>query len=194
MTNVVCHACGLIVSVPAVEAGHYACCPRCHSAFKRRDSSASVRCAAFAGTAFVLFWPAILLPIITIEKLGHRSQNSIVDGIRELFLHHDWFVGSVVLLFSVVFPLVKMMALLELSLFQLVSRKHRAITYHLMELLGKWSMMDVLLLAFFVMLIKLGSLVTFHYGPAVVYFTLCVGFSILASLSFDPHSIWDNEP
>jgi paraquat-inducible protein A len=59
--------------------------------------------------------------------------------------------------------------------------------------MGRWSMMDVLLLAFLVMLVKLGSLVEFHFGPAVVAFVMCVGLSMLASLCFDPHAIWDEE-
>ena len=31
----------------------------------------------------------------------------------------------------------------------------------------------------------------FHFGPAVWAFVLCVAMSIIASLFFDPHSIWD---
>ena len=60
-----------------------------------------------------------------------------------------------------------------------------------MEHAGKWSMMDVMLLAFMVMLVKLGSLVEFHIGPGAVAFVMCVAMSMLASLSFDPHAIWE---
>jgi paraquat-inducible protein A len=62
-----------------------------------------------------------------------------------------------------------------------------------MESVGKWSMMDVMLLAFLVMLVKLGSLVEFHLGPAVLAFVLCVAASMLASMYFDPHSIWEDD-
>ena len=54
-------------------------------------------------------------------------------------------------------------------------------------------MMDVMLLAFLVMLIKLGNLVHFEFGPAVIAFVLCVGMSLVASMSFDPHSIWSED-
>jgi paraquat-inducible protein A len=114
-------------------------------------------------------------------------------GTIELLRHGSWFVGLVVLLFSIVFPLVKLSLLLELSLLGLMHRRHKAITYRVMEFAGKWSMMDVLLLAFMVMLVKLGDLVTFHFGPAVVAFTLCVVMSLIASFSFDPHAIWELE-
>ena len=50
-----------------------------------------------------------------------------------------------------------------------------------------------MLLAFLVMLVKLGSIVEFHIGPAVWAFVLCVAMSMLASVFFDPHSIWDEQ-
>lgn len=154
----------------------------------------AARCAALSGTAFILFWPAVLLPILTIEKVGNRHQASILEGIRDLFQERQWFVGSVILLFSIVFPLLKLVVMMELSLFQVLSRNRRSLWFRAVEIAGKWSMLDVLLLAFLVMTIKLGSLVTFHYGPAIYFFTLCVAFSMMASICFDPRSIWENEP
>lgn len=96
-------------------------------------------------------------------------------------------------LFSILFPLTKIVLLLELSYFELLHRKHKAFTLRLMEHLGKWSMMDVMLLALLVMLVKLGDMVEFHLGPAVIAFVLCVAMSMLASISFDPHLIWDGD-
>jgi len=98
-----------------------------------------------------------------------------------------------VLLFSIVFPLTKIVLLLELSLLEFLHRRHKVVTLRLMEHLGRWSMMDVMLLAFMVMLVKLGDLVTFHFGPAVFAFVLCVSMSMIASVSFDPHAIWDDD-
>jgi len=143
-------------------------------------------------SAFVLFWPAILCPILEIEKLGIRQQSSLLGGTIDLLKHGSWFVGGIVLLFSVVFPLTKIVLLLELSLLEFLHRRHKAATLRLMEHVGKWSMMDVMLLAFLVMLIKLGNLVHFQFGPAVIAFILCVAMSMIASISFDPHAIWED--
>jgi paraquat-inducible protein A len=149
------------------------------------------RTAAAATAALVLFWPAVLLPILEIERLGQWSEQSILGGTIELIHHGSYFVGGVVLLFSIVFPLTKIVLLIELSWLEILHRRHKALTLRMMEHLGKWSMMDVMLLAFLVMLVKLGNLVQFQFGPAVVAFVLCVSMSMIASLSFDPHSIWD---
>ncbi len=151
------------------------------------------RTAAAATAAFVLFWPAVLLPVLRIEQLGMESESSLLGGTLELFQHGNWFVGTVIFLFSIVFPLTKIVLLLELSLLAILHQRHKAFTLRVMEQLGKWSMMDVMLLAFLVMLVKLGDMVQFHFGPAVVAFVLCVAMSMIASLSFDPHTIWENE-
>ena len=140
-----------------------------------------------------MFWPATLLPILTVEKLGHTHQSSLMGGTFELLQHGSWFVGTVVLIFSIVFPLVKIVLLIELSLLQLLKKGQKAWTLRLMEKLGKWSMMDVMLLAFLVMLVKLGNVVEFQLGPAVIVFVLCVVMSVIASATFDPHAIWEEE-
>ena len=170
-------------------------CVRCDSTICRPGSSerSAGRTAAAALGAFILFWPAVLLPILEVEKLGHHSVSSVLSGTLELLSHGSWFVGGIVFLFSIVFPLTKIVMLLELSLLRLFHKRFKSWTYRIMEHAGKWSMMDVMLLAFLVMLIKLGSLVEFQFGPAVIAFILCVAMSMLASMSFDPHAIWEDD-
>ena len=190
-----CHCCGQIHELPAeLHHGQKAECTRCGARISlpgSRRMTAS-RTAAAATGAFVLFWPAVLCPILEIEKLGVRQQSSILGGIIDLLKHGSWFVGGVILLFSIIFPLTKILLLLELSLLEFLHRRHKARTLRLMEHVGKWSMMDVMLLALLVMLVKLGNLVEFHFGPAVLAFVLCVAMSMVASLTFDPHAIWED--
>ncbi len=190
-----CHTCGLIHRLPELQGGQTAACVRCGGVLYRPDRArrSAARTAAAALGAFILFWPAVLLPVLEIEKLGHRYESSILAGGVELLRGGSWLVGGVVLLFSVVFPLVKLTLLIELSFFQLFQRREKALSYRIMEHAGKWSMMDVLLLAFLVMLVKLGNLVTFRFGPAVTAFVLCVALSMAASIAFDPHAIWGDE-
>lgn len=188
-----CHCCGLIHRLPSLAKRQWAQCIRCGSCISRPNAGklAASRTAAVAVGAFFLFWPAVLLPVLEINRYGHRHAASILGGTLDLIRHGDWFVGSVVLVFSIVFPLVKIVLLLELSLLGVLHKRHKAITFRIMEHAGRWSMMDVLLLAMMVMLVKLGSLVEFQFGPAVIAFVLCVVLSMAASLLFDPHAIWE---
>lgn len=189
-----CHCCGLIQKVPEITTDQILLCVRCDSKLTHRSGrvKSASRTAAAATGAFFLFWPAVLLPILKIEQLGMTHQSSILGGTLELFAHGSYFVGAVVMVFSIVFPLTKIVLLIELSLLEIFHRKHKAFTLRMMEHFGKWSMMDVMLLAFLVMLVKLGDMVEFSFGPAVFAFTLCVAMSMLASLSFDPHAIWED--
>jgi paraquat-inducible protein A len=142
--------------------------------------------------ALALYFPAIFLPILTIEQLGRRHQSSLFGGSLDLLRHGHTFVGIVVFLFSIVFPLVKILGLLELCWFGLLKRKHQALMYRAMEMLSRWSMLDVMLLALLVMMIKLSGLVEFHLGPAVFAFVGCVAMNLIAASRFDPHAIWDD--
>jgi len=188
-----CHCCGQIHQLPALAPNQSAACARCGARIATLSGLSASRTAAAAAAAFLLYWPAILLPILRIEKFGHHYESSLLMGTIELLREGSWFVGGVVMLFSILFPLVKILLMLELSLLGLLHRQHKARTYRIMEFVGKWSMMDVMLLAFMVMLVKLGSLVEFHFGPAVWAFVLCVAMSMLASICFDPHTIWDEQ-
>jgi paraquat-inducible protein A len=189
-----CHCCGLIHRLAIRRPEDRARCTRCGSVIHSGVASSSqARTTAAAIAALFLFPSAVALPILEIEKLGHHHQSSILGGTIELFQTGNWFVGGIILVFSIVFPLLKILALLELSCLGLLKKHHQAWTYRWMELLGKWSMMDVLLLGMLVMTIKLSGLVEFHFGPAVIAFALCVSMSMAAALCFDPHAIWEEE-
>lgn len=189
-----CHCCGLVHELLPLLPTEHARCVRCQSTIEsgsRSGARSSARCLAAALGALVLYFPAILLPILEIERLGHHHAASLLGGTIDLILHGSFFVGFIVLLFSIILPLLKLLALLELSLIGLTHRQHRAWTYRVVEWTGRWSMMDVLLLALLVTLVKLGELVSFHLGPAVIAFVMCVLMSMIASCMFDPHAIWE---
>jgi len=190
-----CHGCGQVHRVPVLVEGDEARCTRCGTLLARHDGLrySAQRTAAAALAAAVLYFPAILLPIVEIERMGYRRSASVLGGVRDLLVDGDWFVGGIVLLFSVLLPAVKIVLLLELSLVQIFYRQHRAITYRWTERLGRWSMLDVLLLALLVALVKLGDLVVIRMGPGVLAFSACVFASLMASACFDPHAIWTDE-
>jgi paraquat-inducible protein A len=190
-----CHCCGLVHQVPKLLVDQKAHCVRCGSTVavgRHSPQSSSARCLAAATGGLFLYFPAILLPILEIDQLGHHHTASLLGGTIDLIRNGNMLVGVIVLLFSIILPLVKLIALVDLSYLGLMRRRHRAWTYRLVEWAGKWSMLDVLLLALLVTLIKLGDLVSFHLGPAVIAFVLCVISSMIASLVFDPHSIWED--
>ena len=104
------------------------------------------------------------------------------------------FIGLVVLLFSVIAPIGKLGLLFVLcSSKRSLTQSERARVYRLIEFIGRWGMVDVLLIAVLVAIVKLGDLVTVTPGPGVVVFGVVVFLSLVASAMFEPHAIWEDD-
>ena len=190
-----CPCCGLLQRVPTVPPHMRACCPRCATALPRRATTArnNSRTAALALAALVLYPLAVSQPMLLVKKFGHLHESSILEGITSLLGSGHLIVGLVVLLCSVVLPLGKLAALLVLSAGGLRLRsEHRALTYHVVEWTGRWGMLDVLLVAILVAVLKIGDFLDVAAGPAALAFCSCVVLSLLATAIFDPHLLWDS--
>lgn len=180
------------MGVGRIPIGSIARCPRCGATVLRdREPRRLSRAAAFAMAAIILYPLAMALPIMEIERLGHARETTILAGVVELAAEGEWFVSAVVLVCSVVAPLAKLGAMLTLSLGGgTLPREHKSATYHIVDWIGRWGMLDVLLVALLVAAVKLGSWVEIRPGPGAAAFALVVIFSLLSSAAFDPEAIW----
>ena len=144
-------------------------------------------------SALILYVPAVFLPMLKLEQLGHVREDSLLTGVVTMFTEGYWFVGTVVLLFSIVLPPVKLLALSVLSVQSgQTARPHHAMVYRAVEALGRWSMLDVMLVALMVAFVKLGDLISISPGNGVIAFGVMVFLSLLAGLAFNPHQMWDD--
>jgi paraquat-inducible protein A len=189
-----CHHCGLVHRLPAVPRRHEACCTRCAGVIRHEPHPrARARTAALALAALVIYPVALTLPVMTITRLGHAETASIWTGMVGLLAEGHWFVGLAVLFFSVVAPVAKLGALFALCAGPgAMGARHRARTHRIVEFIGRWGMVDVLLVAVLVAVVKLGDLVTVQPGPGVAAFGAVVVLSLLASAAFDPRGIWED--
>lgn len=108
---------------------------------------------------FVLLITGMVSPIITLEKLIFIENTfSVVSGVIQLFNEGQFFLFLVISIFSIGLPLFKLV-ILFLLLSPGSGRKHRF--DRLLELMhdyGKWSMLDVFVVAILVVAVKLGAL------------------------------------
>ena len=188
-----CMECGLVVALPSLADHERAHCPRCESLIHdpSRGAWSNRLCAASALGALVLYIPAITLPILTIERMGHQNVSSVWTGVVQFLSGGDYFVGIVVLVCSVIIPVLKLIGLLFLVWGPRHWRPHtRARLFRAIEWSGKWGMLDVLLIAILVAWVKMGDLVSIQPGKAVVAFCLMVFLSLVSSAYFDAKSIW----
>jgi paraquat-inducible protein A len=176
-------------------------CARCGAGLRtdRRDGGGRLNwSAAFALAALVLYPAAIALPVLELSKLGHVRSVTVWSGSVDLMAEGELLVGLLVFACSIVVPVVKLLGILMLGVHRIwdgvwgeEGRAARARVHAFVEWVGRWSMLDVLLVAILVAAIKLGNWADIHPGPGVFAFAAVVVLSLLASAVFDPHEIWE---
>ena len=172
-------------------------CPRCGAMLHDRKPNSIARTWALVLAAFVFYIPANVLPITTVISLGKAQSDTIMSGVI-YFIHSGmWPIALVIFLASVFIPLLKLLVLIFLLIS--VQRKSswrqqdRARLYRFVEVIGRWSMVDIFVVTILVALVHLGGLATIHAGPGALFFGAVVVITILAAMSFDPRLIWDTE-
>ncbi|HEY9546443.1 MAG TPA: paraquat-inducible protein A [Solimonas sp.] len=150
---------------------------------------------AFLIAAAVLYIPANVLPIMNTSSLLYNQQNTILGGIRVLWLEGSWDLALIVFVASICVPILKIISLCVL-LFSTHrqsawARRGRARLYRLLEFVGQWSMLDIFVVALLVSLVDFHTVAEVRAGPGAVAFGAVVVLTMLASMSFDPRLIWD---
>ena len=186
-----CHVC-----LKLSDASQYAC-GLCGVSLHLRTPSSLQRTVALTVTAALLYIPANLLPIMTTNQLGSTIDSTVIGGVLLLIDYGSYPIAAVIFVASVLVPIGKLLTLgfLCFSVWRKrgVARQQRSRLYRRVQLIGKWSMTDVFVVAVLVALIHLGGLMRFTPGPAALAFGVMVILTMLAAESFDPRLIWDQE-
>lgn len=188
---VICSECSALIpfeglSEEALE------CERCgHKTSKYKPKSLSFT-LAFSITALALYFPANFFPFMSMELYGNRSNPTIWEGVVDLVSSGSWFIGIVVFLASMVLPLLKLLVLFSLAANAHLSKRARLKTkvFRVTESIGRWSMLDIFLLAILIAVMKLGPWTSVAPELGSVLFGLVVIFTMLASASFDTRLLW----
>ncbi len=143
-------------------------------------------------TALILFPAAISLPLLRIERFGHFHETGLFGGCSQLAEDGHLFLAALIFLCSMVFPLLKLCGILFVSTFpQTLNDPTKVITVRLIEFLGRWGMLDVLVVALLAAAVKLSDVVEITPGEGTLLFALTVLFSLAASTCFDPTRLWE---
>ena len=190
---VTCETCALLLRPhDAREAGH---CPRCGGVLESRRAQSIERTWALVIAAAVCYLPANLLPVMETTALGKTEPDTIMGGVAFLWTSGSWPLALIVLVASVMIPLGKLVALAYLLVAVqrrwLGDRRQRTRLYRMVELIGRWSMLDVFVDTFTVALVQLSPLMVVRPGAGVVFFAAVVVLTMLAAESFDSRLLWD---
>jgi len=188
-----CHVCGLVSKAP--PGCHEAHCPRCSSPLHFRKPDSVARSWALLIAAYIMYIPANLLPIMEASSFLGSQDDTIMSGIIYLWHSGSWDLALIVFIASIMVPLLKLIAITLLLI--TVQRRsvwqpqQRTKLYRIVEFVGRWSMLDVYVVAILAALVQIGALATVKAGPAALAFGAVVVLTMFSAMQFDPRLIWD---
>lgn len=187
-----CHSCGLACDMR----GEPQYCPRCDAPLHRRKIDSLNRTWAYLLAGLAFYVPANLLPVMNTTMLGSGADSTIMSGVLEFWQHGAWDIALIIFIASIAVPGIKFVVLsLLLITVQRGSawaRPERSKLYRFVELIGYWSMLDVLVVALVAALVKFQALSDIEPRVGILFFGLVVVFTMLSAMSFDPRLIWDD--
>ena len=186
-----CHYCGTLwKNVKAHD--HCGCCDA--SLHIRKPDSLS-RTWAYLIAACIMYIPANLLPVMITSTIAGDHPDTIMSGIIYFWVSGSWELAMIIFIASFLVPLFKLAALMLLLI--MVHRRsnwrplQRAQLYRLVEITGRWSMLDVYVVALLAGLVQLKGFATIYAGLGIAAFALVVALTMFAAHSFDPRLTWD---
>lgn len=172
-------------------------CTRCGATVVSRDTLSLQRVWAWWIVGLMCYLPANLYPMLRTNTLLSSEANTIVGGVIELIHYDSYGIALVIFLASVMIPVGKFLAIAFLAISaQRGARSpshHRMGLYEVVEYIGRWSMIDVFVVAILSALVQLNTLASIEPGVAALFFGLSVIFTMLSAQSFDARLIWDAE-
>lgn len=190
-----CHDCGLLTHAESRDPGADHRCPRCESTLHYRKRGSLNRTWALVIASALLMVPANLLPIMRVDYLGSSEYSTIMDGIIYFIHSGEYGIAVVIFTASVLVPVYKIIGL-TLSLitvqFNLKTRlRQKAMMFRFIEFIGRWSMLDIFVIALMTVLVNFGGFSSTHAAAGAPYFTGVVACTMLAAIAFDARLIWD---
>ena len=184
-----------MLSRPAGK-GEPAYCRRCGEKLEFRHHGSIQKTWALVIAAAICYFPANLLPVLNTTTLGTSEADTILQGVAFLYVSGSWPLALVVLIASVMIPVGKLVVLVYLLVTvqrgSVTSNRERTRLYRLVEIIGRWSMLDVFVVTFTVAMVQLQPLMSVAPGAGVLFFAAVVVLTMLAAEVFDPRLIWDS--
>lgn len=130
-----------------------------------------------------------------VSFLGVPDRSTILDGIIYFLKHGSIGIGLIILIASILVPLYKVMGLV-IILISIRSGKNRHLKqkskmFRIIEFIGRWSMLDIFVVALLSVLVDFGFLTSIHTAPGATYFCTVVVATMCAAIVFDPRILWD---
>lgn len=132
-------------------------------------------------TSLVLNIFGLILPFLEIDAAFHKGViYSLPHSVELMWEHKLYFVAGLILGFSIIFPFVKLISL-YLAWFLRWKSSSRVKFLHFIELLGKWSYMDIFVVVLLLALTSNQSFISSTIHVGVYFFVGAITLSMITS-------------
>jgi paraquat-inducible protein A len=129
----------------------------------------------------------LTMPVMRLTRLYFWTDtHSILSIISALYETGEVFLAGVIFVFSVVFPAIKLLYITMAGTLITFDPGRRSRWFKRIEWLGKWSMLDVLVLALLVFYVKANDFADAVALPGVYFFAASVIMTMIAYSLIDP--------
>jgi len=191
-----CRICNSLYEISSFEDPGCAKCSVCGEHLHQRKPNSISRTWALLISATLFYIPANIYPVMVVDQLGKVEPHTIISGVITFVRSGDYPLALLVFFASIFIPIMKILTLMFLLISVQFKWKwnpeQRDTIYKIVEVIGKWSMVDVFMISILMALVKLGSIVTIVAGPGATFFALVVFLTIIAAVTFDVRLVWDN--
>ncbi len=191
-----CHACHATVRIGEDPGKGEPHCPRCGEALAFRDYTSMQTVWALVIASIVFYIPANLLPMMHVHTFAGTQSDTILSGVLYFMETGSYLIAAVIFIASIVVPITKILILIYLLVSvqkgTIDNPKKKQKLYLFTELIGKWSMVDVYVVAIMIALVHFGGLTQIEAASGATFFLLVVVTTMIAAMKFDVRLIWDN--
>ncbi|OOF42180.1 hypothetical protein BKK49_01105 [Rodentibacter rarus] len=190
-----CTACNYSFPHSEIKHSHgHSNCPRCDSRLDIPESIKLQRTWALLIAGIIMLFPANLLPISGVYLTGALSEDTLMSGVISFIAMKSYFVAFVVFFASIFVPISKIFIMLYLLASVHFKWQHsikwQMRLLHIVHFVGRWSMLDLFVLALMMSLVTRGQIINFTVGPAAFYFGAAVFLTMMSTSQFDSRLIW----
>ena len=133
---------------------------------------------------------------MTVNSLGQGDPSTIMSGVIQLVQHGMFPIAAVVFIASILVPTFKLVGigllLFSVQRHQPLSAQQRIVMYRFIEFIGRWSMLDIFVIAILVAVVNFGRLASVEANLGAAAFRQCGDLDDACRSNFDPRLIWDN--
>lgn len=191
-SQIACHDCDLLITVPEMADNHSLICPSCKTKQFTKYKNPLDYTIAFASAALIMLILANSFPFLSFEAQGQTSTITIVEASYQLFFEGFYLLAMLVYAFVLLLPFIYLACLLTLLLPIKLRRSPIKPIFlgRLMSYFLPWVMAEVFIVGVLVALIKVIELADIILGFsfwAYIAFVIC--FTFAANIA-NRHQLW----